>query len=59
MMHNSKRFATPADPLLPLDVWTFDNSYVELLGDSPLHGQWVKNMCLLLLFVDVLAWLPF
>ena len=40
---NAKRFSTSADPLLPLDVWTFDNSYVELLGDSPLRGQRVKR----------------
>ena len=32
---NSKRFATPADPLLPMDVWMFGNIDVQLLGDSP------------------------
>ena len=35
---NSKRFATPADPLLPMDVWMCGNIDVQLLGDSPLRS---------------------
>ena len=33
--YNSKRFATPADPLLPMDVWMFRNIDVQLLEGSP------------------------
>ena len=35
MFYNSKRFATPADPLLPMDVWMFGKIDVQLLEGSP------------------------
>ena len=34
-LSNSKRFATPADPLLPMDVGMFGNIDIKLLEGSP------------------------
>ena len=35
LIGNSKRFATPADPHLPMDVWMFRNIDIQLLEGSP------------------------
>ena len=39
ILTNSKRFATPADPLRPMDVCMFRNIDVQLLEGSPLSER--------------------